>query len=85
MKPRCEVCGHCTKYRIPGRPRRYECAFGVVSPYGICDRFQPDVSPSEIMRVIDREMKRLESFEDGKYQLKTYPDFGQNYRLIGDR
>ena len=83
VKPCCKNCGHCTKYLI-GRPSaRYECAFGNVDPYGICDRYQPDISPSQIMRKIDTEIKKLEKsdVEDGQYRLKVRPPFGQNYRL----
>ena len=79
----CKNCGHCTKYSIGRTSVKYECAFGNVDPFGICDRYQADISPSQIMRRIDSEIKWLDSLgvEDGQYKLKVRPPFGQNYRV----
>ena len=52
---------------------------------GICDRFQPMVSSFEIMRLIDKKIAELETYEDGQFKLKKYPPFGQNYHVIGAR
>ena len=80
----CKNCGHCTRYNVGKSKEKYECVIGIVDEYGICDRYQPDISPSQIMKRIDEEIKRLDSLaiEDGQYKLKVRPPFGQNYRLI---
>ena len=79
----CKNCGHCTRYNSRRGIYRYECAFGNVDPDCVCDRYQPDCSPAEIMRKIDRDIKRLNSVPDGKYELIKRPPFGQNYRVVG--
>ena len=77
----CKKCGHVTKYN--GTVPRYECENGAkVDPYGLCDRFQLNLSPSAIMRKIDKEIERLEKLEDGVYRLTKRPPFGQNYRIV---
>lgn len=76
----CQNCGHVTCYNKNGR--RFECVNGkTVMPEMVCDRFQKDLTSAEIVRKMDREIKRLEQFEDGQYQLKSYPPIGQNYRM----
>ena len=77
----CQKCGHVTRYR--GSFPRYECENGKkVDKNGTCDRFQLNISPSEIMRKIDKEIDRLEKMKDGEYQLTKRPPFGQNYRIL---
>ena len=81
----CRRCGHVTYY-TSGKARRYECENGKkVQADGVCDRFQPNISPAEIMRKMDREIKRLEKMGDGAYELKKRPPLGQNYRLIYEK
>lgn len=75
----CKTCGHVTCYK---NSRRYECMKMVVSPNGICDRYQENISPTGIMRKIDEAMKELENVEDGQYQIKQRPPFHQNYHII---
>lgn len=79
----CKNCGHCTKYNVGKAGEKFECVIGLVDEFGICDRYQADISPSQIMRRIDAELKRLEKsgIEDGQYKLKVRPPFGQNYRV----
>ena len=79
----CKNCGHCTKYHNKNGVHKYECVCGIVDPYGICDRYQPDISPTQIMKVIDDDLIRLSKFEDGKFRLTERPPFGQNYRIVG--
>lgn len=75
----CQNCGHVTYYSKQGR--YYECVNGkVVKPEMVCDRFQKDLTSAEIIRKMDQEIKRLEKFEDGQYELKKYPPIGLNYR-----
>ena len=81
--PCCRVCGHVTIYTYHGK--RYECQKVNVDPYGICDRFQKNVSPAAIFRLMDQKMKELEKYEDGTYKLTQRPPFRQNYHLIGGK
>ena len=75
----CKNCGHVICYSYV--TKHYECNHKVVSPYGVCDRYQPDITPAQIMRKIDASLKELEKYEDGKYELKVRPPFHQNYHL----
>ena len=75
----CKNCGHVTCYGSG----KYECQKRKVDMNGICDRFQPMVSSFEIMRLIDKKIAELETYEDGQFKLKKYPPFGQNYHVIG--
>ena len=75
----CQNCGHVTFYNKHGK--YYECVSGkIVRPEMVCDRFQKDLSSAEIIKKMDKEIKRLEKYEDGQYTLKQYPPVGQNYR-----
>ena len=56
-----------------------------VDPRGICDRYQKDMTPSEIMKHIDRKLKELEQMPDGKYIPVQKPPFHQNYSLPGGK
>ena len=78
--PCCKFCGHVTVYSYNGK--RYECMKEPVDPLGICDRFQKNVSPTTIIRLIDKKLKELEDCKDGSYQLTERPPFRQNYHLI---
>ena len=75
----CKRCGHVNYYPTSNT---YECLTRKVEANGVCDRFQENLSPSAIMKKIDKEIARLEKMEDGAYKLKQYPDFWQNYHLI---
>ena len=81
----CKNCGHVTRYNVGHAGEKYECVTGRVDENGICDRYQPDISPSQIMKRVDAELKKLEKsgIEDGQYKLKVRPPFGQNYRVQG--
>ena len=79
----CKTCGHCTKYNVGKVSEKYECMTRWVDANGICDRYQPNITPAEIMKRIDRDLKRLEKVEDGKFELTKRPPFGQNYRIQG--
>ncbi len=75
----CQNCGHITYYKIG---KYFECVNGkIVQPEMVCDRFQKDITSAEIIKIADKEIERLEKYEDGKYELKKYPPIGQNYRL----
>jgi len=73
----CKNCGHCTYYRYL---KRYECGGVEVKKNGICDRWQKDCTPNEIMKKIDKKLKELENVENGTYKLKVYPALRTNYR-----
>ena len=79
----CRTCGHSTKYNLGKASEKIECMTKWVDPNGICDRFQPNISPTQIMKKIDEGLKRLERIEDGKYELTVRPPFGKNYRVQG--
>ncbi len=75
----CRNCGHVTCYKL--NKKYYECMNGnVVKPEMVCDRFQKNITPAEIIKRAEKEIQRLEQFEDGRYELKKYPPVGQNYR-----
>lgn len=75
----CNSCGHVTVYRLSGT--HYECMNKAVNQYGICDRYQPNISPTAIMRVIDEKLKELEACKDGEFKLTVRPPFHQNYHI----
>ena len=79
VKKCCAHCGHVICYR--GKGTRYECMRMTVDANGICDRFQDNVPPSEIMRRIDKKLKELEKIPDGQFKLREFPPFHQNYHV----
>lgn len=74
----CKNCGHVVAYKNG----KLECMKEVVSPYGLCDRFQPQMTPTAITRIIDRKLKELDQYENGQFRLTQRPAFHQNYHLI---
>ena len=79
VKKCCKNCGHVTCYKLSRT--RYECPFGAVSPNGVCDRFQQNISPTAITRRIDMALKELAKVADGELKITQRPPFGQNYRV----
>lgn len=77
----CKNCGHVTYYSHC-RKQHYECMGRKVAPNGICDRYQRNVSVSEICKKLDKAIAELDKVEDGQYELKERPPFGQNYRVV---
>ena len=76
----CRKCGNVTYY---SRKNRYECQKREVSPDGVCDRFQKSCSTEEMMRRLEKAIKRIEKYDDGTYVVNTLPPYGQNYREQG--
>lgn len=87
MTKTCKNCGHATYYkghRGNGQGGRLECTNGiVVDKNGVCDRWIKDVTCAEVMRRIDKEIKRIDKIPPSEFQLKVRPNFGENYRIVG--
>ena len=90
----CKNCGHVTFYKTSNK---YECQKQKVDKNGVCDRYQQNVSPSVILKCIDKKIAELDKYEDGQFylieiaargggqfELKKYPPFGQNYHVISE-
>lgn len=83
----CKNCGYVTVYsgHGKGKPDKYECInLMEVKANGVCDRWSKIVTPSEIMKRIDKEIKRIEKIEPKDFHLKDRPKYGQNYHVIGE-
>lgn len=86
-KKSCANCGHVTGYRDKKgyAIRYYECANGKqVNKNGVCDRWTKDITPGELIKRIDIELKKIEKIDPSEFHLPKRPKFMQNYRIIGD-